>query len=255
MPSMSPLLLMALFVATVIVVSLSFECGLRFGRWRSQQPDPEPLLPVRTLVASILSLLAFILGFTFGLASSHFDSRSQSVFDEAIAIGMAYHRADFLPDPERTNVRLLLRRYIDLRLEVAQVGNAGDAIGQLERLQKDIWGQAVAAGKKGIAPSVTPLIQSLTEVIDVHAERVRAGIRSRIPMRVWIVLFGIMIVSLAAAGYHAGLAGTRRSLSALAYALVFAAVIVMIAAADVPGSHQFQTSHQALLDLRARLTP
>jgi hypothetical protein len=166
---MSPLLLMALFVATVIVVLLSFECGLRFGRWRSQQPDPEPLMPVRTLVSSILSLLAFILGFTFGLASSHFDSRSQSVFDDAIAIGMAYHRADFLPDPERTNVRLLLRRYVDLRLEVARVGNGGDEIGQLERLRKDIWVQSVAAGKHSIAPSVTPLIQSLTDVIDVHA--------------------------------------------------------------------------------------
>ena len=38
------------------------------------------------------------------------------------------------------------------------------------------------------------------------------------------------------------------------YALVFAAVIVMIAAADIPGSEQIRTSHQALVDLRARLT-
>ena len=106
---MSPLLLVALFFATVIAALCAFEGGLRFGRWRSQQPDPEPSLPVRTLVASIMSLLAFILGFTFGSASSHFDSRSQSVFDEAVAIGTAYHRADFLPDPEAANMRRLLR--------------------------------------------------------------------------------------------------------------------------------------------------
>jgi hypothetical protein len=71
---------------------------------------------------------------------------------------------------------------------------------------------------------------------------------------VWLVLNGIMIVSVAAAGYHAGLAGTVRSIAAVAYALVFAAVIVMIAAGDNPGPEQLQTTHHALMDLRARLT-
>ncbi len=254
MPSLSPFLLTALFVTTVIVALLAFEGGLRFGQWRARRPDPEPLLPVRTLVASILSLLAFILGFTFGLASTHFDSRSQSVFDEAVAIGTAYHRADFLPDPERTTVRRLLREYVDRRLEAGRSGHVGDAIRPLRQLQKDIWAQAVTAGRKDIGPMAAPVIQSLTEVIDVHAERVLAGIRSRIPMTVWLMLYGIMFLSLTAAGYHAGLAGARRSFAALAYALVFAAVIVMIVAADVPGSQQFQTSHQTLIDLRARLT-
>src|SRR5262245_49145792 len=98
MQPMSPFFLIGLFAGTVLVALLAFEAGSRYGYWRSQQPDPEPQLPVRTLVASILSLLAFILGFTFGLASSHYDSRNQSVFDEAVAISTAYHRADFLPD-------------------------------------------------------------------------------------------------------------------------------------------------------------
>jgi hypothetical protein len=52
----------------------------------------------------------------------------------------------------------------------------------------------------------------------------------------------------------AGLAGTRRSIAALAYALVFAAVVVMIAQGDIPGPDQFRRSHQVLVDLRARLT-
>ena len=255
MTSMSSLLLVALFIATVIVALLAFECGLRFGRWRSQQPNPEPLLPVRTLVASILHLLAFILGFVFGLSSSHFDSRNRSIFDETNAIGAAYHRADFLPDPERANVQRLLLEYIDRRLEVGRAGRVdSEAIGQLTRLQKDIWAQAVAAEKTAVGPSATPLVQSLTDVIDVNAERVLAGIQSRIPSRVWLVLYLIMVLSVAAAGYQAGLAGAHTSFAAVAYAFVFAAVIVMIAAGDVPQSDQFQTSHQSLADLRARLT-
>ena len=252
---MSPLLLVALFFATVIAALFAFEGGLRFGRWRSQQPDPEPSLPVRTLVASIMSLLAFILGFTFGSASSHFDSRSQSVFDEAVAIGTAYHRADFLPDPEAANMRRLLREYVDLRLETSGSADNDDAVARLRQFQQTLWAHAVAAGKNDIGPlSAAPLLQSLTEVIDVHGERALAGVRTRIPFSIWVILYGIMVVSVAAAGYHSGLAGARKSVAALAYALVFAAVIVMIAAGDVPGSRQLRISHQALMDLRARLT-
>ena len=249
---MSPFLLSGVFIATVIVALLAFEVGVRLGRWRGRQPDPEPQQPILTLVASILSLCAFSLGFTCGLASGHFDSRSQSVFDEAVAIGTAYHRADLLPDPERSNVRKLLRDYIDLRLQAGRSAQSGGAIEQLRRLQTEIWAEVVTASRKE-GRSTLPLIESVTDVIDVHTERVLAGIRSRIPFTVWAVMYWIMAVAISAAGYQAGLAGGRRSLAAVFYALVFGAVIMMIAAADVPGSEQIRASHQALTDLRARL--
>jgi hypothetical protein len=37
------------------------------------------------------------------------------------------------------------------------------------------------------------------------------------------------------------------------YSVVFAAVIVLIAAGDIPGPQQLHASHQALIDLRDRL--
>jgi hypothetical protein len=116
-----------------------------------------------------------------------------------------------------------------------------------------MWHQAVGASKKdGVASAVMPFTQSLID-INAQGERVWTGIRSRIPLVVWIILHAIMAVSVAAAGYHAGLAGTERSIAAVAYALVFAAVIVLITAADIPGVSQLRTSHQALIDLRDRL--
>jgi hypothetical protein len=252
MQLMSPLMLVLVFVATAIVTLIAFKAGLRLGQWRSQQPDPEPQLFVRTLVASILSLLAFILGFTFGLASSHFDSRSQSVFDEAIAIRTAYDRAEFLPGPERTSIRRLLLEYVDFRLDARRSPQLA-SVEQLRDLQKKIWAQAVIAGKNNTQPSMNPLIDSIINLIDVHAERVVDGFRSRIPLQVWFILYGMTVVSVATAGYLAGLSGARRSIAAVAYALVFSSVIVLIAAGDIPGPQQFQTSHQALIDLRGRL--
>src|SRR5436190_11990280 len=157
MLSMSSLLLVALFIGTTVLAMLAFQGGLVFGRWRSQQPDPEPQLPARTLVASILSLLSFMLGFTFGLAFSHYDSRNQSVFDETIAIGTAYRRADLLPEPGRTDLRLLLRRYVDVRLEAGQSPDKA-AFAQLRLLQDQIWRQAVAVGRKDGQPSAEPKV-------------------------------------------------------------------------------------------------
>jgi len=253
MLSMSSLLLVALFIGTTVLALLAFQSGLVFGRWRSQQPDPEPQLPARTLVASILSLLSFMLGFTFGLAFSHYDSRNQSVFDETIAIGTAYHRADLLPEPERTDLRLLLRRYVDVRLEAGQSPDKA-TLAQLRLLQDQIWREAVDLGRKDGRPSAEPLMRSITEVIDVHGERVLAGFRSRIPMKVWITLYSMMVVSLAAAGYSSGLAGARKSVLSLAYAILFSAVIIVIAAGDVPGPDQLRLTHSSLADLRTRMT-
>ena len=209
---------------------------------------------MRVLVTSTMGLLSFILGITFGLASSHFDSRSHSAFDEALAIGTAYRRAGLLPDPDGANLRHLIRDYVDLQLEASRSPNRDDVVARLRQKQEWMWAQAVEAGRKNVdSPAVAPLLQSLIEVIDVHGERVLAGMRSRIPLGVWFGLDAIMVVAVAAAGYHAGLAGTQRSIAAVAYALVFAAVIVMIAAGDVPGSRQLRTSHQELRDLRVRL--
>jgi len=249
---LSPALLVGLYIAIVVATLLAFEAGLWLGKWRSGRPNPEALLPVRMLVTSTLGMLSFILGFTFGLASSHFDNRTKTIFDEAAAIDTAYRRADLLPEPERSNERRLIRRYVDVRLEPLQT-NGGAALTQIRRLQDQMWAEAVAVGKSGReAASVMPLTQSLID-INVQGERVLTGIRSRIPFGVWLILNGIMAVSVAAAGYHAGLAGTQRSIAALAYSLAFAAVIVLIAAADIPGPDQLRTNHRALLDLRDRL--
>jgi len=250
--SLSPVFLFGLFVVIASATLLAFEAGLWLGRWRSRRPNPEALLPVRMLVTSTLGMLSFILGFTFGLASSHFDSRTNAVFDEATAIGTAYRRADLLPEPQRTNERRLIRNYVDVRLEPLEV-LTGDAIARMRSLQEQMWAEAVAANRKdGGSPAVMPLTQSLIDV-NVHGERVLTGIRSRIPVGVWLILNAIMGVSVASAGYHAGLAGTQRSIAAVAYSVVFAAVIVLIAAGDIPGPQQLITSHKALIELRDRL--
>jgi hypothetical protein len=205
--------------------------------------NPEPPLPARVLVTSTLNMLAFMLAFIFGLASSHYDSRSQSVFDESVAIESTYQRADLIPHDDRKALQLL-RQYVDARLQVPQIA---DDVRLLRTLQAQIWERAISSARRdGGSPTPAPLRQSLTDAIDVHGERALIGVRTRIPIVAGIVLVAIMFMSIASVGYLAGLAGARRSIAATGYALVFAAVIVMIVAADVPGTEQLRTSHHAL---------
>ncbi|HEY2384223.1 MAG TPA: hypothetical protein VGK48_23870 [Terriglobia bacterium] len=247
--------LFALFISTAVFILLAFEAGLRLGRWRSRQPDPEPQLSARMIIGSVLGLLAFVLGFTFSVASSHFDARNDALDDEAIAIATAYHRAELLQEPERTSIRALLRRYIDLRLDGHQSADIEEMIRQVRMLQDQMWSEAIAAQKKSSGqPPPAIVFQAINEVIDVNAERVLRNMQARIPAGVWVVLYGIAAIAVVAAGYHSGLTGARRrSFASIAYALAFAGVIVMIADADIPRFGRLQENRQALTDLQTRL--
>lgn len=140
------------------------------------------------MVGSILGLLAFLLAFTFGLAAARFEARRQTVLEEANAIGTTYLRARLLPDPERTESAKLLREYVDVRLPDSRQKNTSQAITQAitrsEELQEQLWSQAIAAAEKKPTVVTGLFVQSLNEVIDLHAKRTLVGGRSRIPISI-----------------------------------------------------------------------
>jgi hypothetical protein len=202
------------------------------------------------MVAATLGLLAFILAFTFGLAATRYDTRRQVLLDEANAIGTTYLRAGMLPE-RREEIRTLLRDYVDTRLETVRSGRIAEGIRQSENLQNQLWEQAVPIAEKYPNSIVVGLfIQSLNDVIDLHAKRVTAGVRNRIPVAIWAALYGVAVLGFAALGYHSGLTRSRRSPAVLAVAVTFSAVIGLIADLDRPLEGTLIVSQQALIDLR-----
>jgi len=242
--------LWGVFIVILVVVLLSVECGYRLGRYRRSRSEQEKEAPVGTMVGATLGLLAFILAFTFGLAAARFDARRQVLLDEANAIGTTYLRAGILPE-RGEQIRTLLRGYVAARLEAVQSGKIAEGIGRSESIQQQLWSQAEAVGGKNPNSIVVGLfVQSLNEVIDLHAKRVQAGVRSRIPGAIWLGLFAVAALSLAAMGYQAGLARTRRSLAVFAVAITFSVVIELIADLDRPQQGVLRVSQHALLDLQ-----
>jgi hypothetical protein len=247
--------LWALFVSILIVVLLSVECGYRLGKYRRSRHEEEKEAPLGTMVGAMLGLLAFILAFTFGLAAARFDTRRQVLLDEANAIGTTYLRAGMLPE-QGEKIRALLRDYVGVRLNAVRPGNAAEGIRQSENIQQQLWAEAETVGQKNPNSIVVGLfVQSLNEVIDLHAKRLHAGLRSRIPGAIWLGLFAVAALSLATMGYHAGLSGTRRSLAILAVAVTFSVVIELIADLDRPQEGVLRISQQALLDVQRSMNP
>jgi hypothetical protein len=243
--------LWAAFVSTLLLTLVALESGYQFGNWRHKHAAGERDAPVGGMVAAILGLLAFMLAFTFSLAATRFDSRRMTLLDESNAIGTTYLRAQLLPEPERAESRKLLREYVDVRLQAVQTGSIAEGAVRSEELQGQLWGRAVAAAEKNPASVMTGIyLQSLNEVIDLHAKRMLIGARSRIPVSIWLGLFGLAVIGMASVGYQAGLVATRRSPAMLFLTVAFAGTLLLIFDLDRPYEGLLQVSQQSMVDLQ-----
>ena len=235
---------------TIVVSLLSVEVGYRIGGYRRPHSLEEKETPVGGMVGATVGLLAFMLAFTFGLAGSRFEDRRQVLLSEANAIGTTYLRAAMLPEPMRTEAQNLLREYVDVRIEAVQPGKLQQSIVKSEDLHNRLWSVAVAATEKDRSPITALYVQSLNEMIDVHAKRVMAGVRSRVPGMIWIVLYLLAILSMVMIGYHEGLTKSRRSIAVIALVLGFSSVLYLIADLDRPVHGTLRVSQQSMIDLR-----
>jgi hypothetical protein len=234
---MGTLPLSVVFVATVLLVVVAIETGFRLGRATHARSEAEKESPVSAIAATILALLAFMMAFTFGIVSDRYDARKALVREEANAIRNAWLRSDFLPEPDRGDAVRLLRGYVDTRVAAVQsndVARVRAVVLDSEPVQRRLWDMAVANARKDMNSDVAALyIESLNELANVHALRVAVGIHARIPAGIWLAFYLLIMLSMVAVGYHAAIAGSRRTWMMLILACSFSLVITLIAALDL----------------------
>ena len=205
----------------------------------------------------MLGVLALMLGFTFSVAFNRYDTRRMLAIDEANAIGTTFMRAQTLPEPYKTNLSNMLRRYVDLRVQSASVLNDHDQLLKLRRdteeLQQAMWRQAARVAKSNPTPVVAVFEQSLNKSIHLYASIV-ALFFARVPDTILWILALIAIASLGIVGYGFGLVGQRSWLMMALVAIIVSAVIVMIVDLDRPEAGPTRVSHQSMVDLRQSLS-
>ncbi len=245
--------LWGMFALTLVMVLVAFNVGVFLGEKHRLLAEKEDRSPISSIVAATLGLLAFLLAFTFGLAANKFDERRALVVDEANAIGTTYLRAGYLPDPYQTQVHNLLKAYVSVRLGALETGSLTEGVNQSEALQDALWQQATAiANAYPNSVAIGLFIQSLNEVIDLHAKRVNVGMRIRIPSIIWGALYFVTALAIGSLGYQFGLTHVRYMGITLLLILTFSTVILLIIDLDRPQEGMIRVSQQALMDLREK---
>jgi hypothetical protein len=245
-----------LIVIAVSVVGLSMLAavvGGRIGRKLQARLSDQDRFQLFGVQASLLGLLALLLGFSFAMGQTRYDVRRRLVVDEANAIATSRLRAMAVPDPTGSELRVLLDAYVESRLSIVRVGTDSGikaAIAESERLQGEIWSRAANLAKA--EPRSIPiglLLQSLNEVIDLHASRLGAA-RNHIPSTVLAVLIVVAIAALGWVGASFGSIGRRGTVTTLILSVLIALVVAMIVDLDQPRSGIVRVSQLPLVDLQ-----
>jgi hypothetical protein len=243
--------LLAILCASIAVLLAAAEIGHLFGSRAVGEAN------VSTLEGALLGLMALMIGFTFSMALSRFDTRRDAVLNEANSIGTAALRARLLPAPYDAESVRLLRDYARIRLDftgsVLAPGEMDAAIARSNDIQEALWlrAKAVAAKDSAMVPAGI-YIQSLNEMFDDQQKRLTA-LRNRAPNIVFFALYAIAAVALGFNGFASGLEARRWRLPVYIMSTLAAGVILLIQDIDRPGAGFISVSQQPMIDTAASL--
>jgi hypothetical protein len=243
------------FLVILLLVLISIEFGFRRGRLVQQRDEDkkEKEAPVGAMVGAALGLLAFLLAITFSIAEDGFNARRTALIEEVNTIRTTYLLAAFIPEPQRSEVRRILRQYVDERLR--WTGTAGGRTrGSAATLLGQLWAQVSSLGEKEReSANVALFVDSAGRIISLNTERLNLRERDRIPIAMNATLLLLTILTFAGMGYHGGVAGTVRSPLMVIVAVSFSLVVMLIADLNRPGHGWINVSQDAMIDLRTAL--
>lgn len=249
-----------LLVGTILVLILFIEFGFRLGQRSQSGSKKAQTSQVRAIMGAGLGLLAFMLAFTFSTAQSHFEARVQSLVEETRIARNAYMQADLLAEPARSQIKHLLRDYIQFRSPLNKIKSSelsqklAELLEHSEKIQHELWvlvsgRSAESAGKQFNSEANGALMASVLALTDIHYTRLHSATMNRIPLTIWMTLYLMAILSMVIMGYQAGLTDKRSPVATVTLALAFSAVIILIADLDRPVMSLFDINKQLLVDL------
>jgi hypothetical protein len=226
--------------------------GALLGCWLGARATIRGSTTTATIAGAITGMLALIMGFTFSMALSRYDARRDAVLQEANAIGTTALRARLLPAPFAADCLMLLREYMQIRLNLADHIPSSEemdaALVQSNRIQEKLWQELSGLMVENNAMVPTGLyINSLNEMIDDQEKRLTA-FRNQVPVIVILGVYGISLIAVTFVGYAVGLEKRSFRLQVCVLSLVNALVLLLIMDLNEPSTGYMRVSQQPLLD-------
>ena len=241
--------LSALMIATA-------ELGFRSYLWFRVRRDMRSEEGTSFVMSSALTLLALLVGFTFGMAQSNFELRRDLVTHEANAISTTHLRHQLLDDANRREISALMGEYVKIRMTFSAARGDRAALERVGRetgaLQKRIWEATdraldTPAGQK----IAVPLLNATNEMFD-DAERRYAAFDAKIPDRILRSLLAYAVGSALLVGLTLAATGARHFLSTSGLFLLIGLALSLIIDLD-NGAKGLITTSQAPMERVAAL--
>jgi hypothetical protein len=245
------------FIITMVLITGCIETGYYLGRKLQGREKSEDEKMISVICASILGLMAFMMGFTFGIVSARYDTRKSLVREEANQIRTVWLRTDFMPEPDRSASRKLLKQYLGLRLVIIKNVTDKDivqSVVQGDEIQEKLWALSEKHSRTDMQTDIGALyFDALNKLIDLQGLRFAIGYQARLPKGLWIALYILLVLSMLSIGYYAAIIKSRRNFSAIILSFSFALVLVIISMLDQVQTNQFGVTQQPLIDLQYKL--
>lgn len=250
-----------LTLALIAAMLLIAEIGYRIGRARHELLGDAGRGHFNAVQASLLALLALLLGFTFNMANVRFDARRQGVIDTANNLSALGLRSGELPEPQRTEFRGLLREYLAAQADAAliQRGVSPEELSaraaRADVLLGQMW-EIIRREAQGTNPPklIETLAGQLNDAQSLLRRRIFAYL-NRVPDQILILLFAAAAAAAAGAagvvGFSAGLGQHSGRLQTIALAVFVCGTIHVILDLDRPVSG-VQVDQTPLLQLQAQ---
>jgi len=247
---------------SLLIVSILFllilvtnEIGYRLGSHFYQLPNNDIKSQTNSIQGGMLGLLALLLGFTFSIALERYNKRSETVIEEANAIGTTLLRTRLLPPPFDSEAATMLHKYIDLRVDAAKIDLSDSEdrykLGKItDNLQDQIWETAMQAAKKEPNPVTTGLfISTLNDMIDARSTR-NAYLQLHVPEVILFLLFVVFITSGGLIGYASGLGKNRNFIPTLLMTFLINLVVFIIIDLDRPRRGLIRVNKDSIKELQ-----
>jgi hypothetical protein len=242
-------------VFSFFVMWLSVWVGVLL-RKRRQNIDQEVCRDLELILASTLTLLGLIIGFSFSMAINRYDQRKNYEEGEANAIGTEYIRADVLPAADAARVRTLLRGYLDQRILFYQTRDQ-QQLQQVnvrtDQLEAELWSAVRVPAMAQQTPVLALVLSGMNDVLNSQGYT-QASWWNRTPMGAWGLMATVAICSCLLVGYtaHRAMQGFVRL---LILPIVLSIAFFLIADLDSPRSGAIRVLPQNLLSLAQSLQP
>ena len=229
--------------------------GFKFKKWHLEKYPGRVPEDLGAVEGSMLGVMALLLGFTFSIAISKFETRRQITVNEANAIGTAILRCDMYPDSVRNPLRADFKEYIETRIAYYAVGDNEEKIKQelikAGEISDRIWKRvALQAQNPNNLAITTQMIPAVNDMIDIVTTR-DAGRISRVPRLVlWVLLALVLISSFVLGSDYNG--KKRNRILIFSYALAMTITLDLITELDRPreGLINLNGVEQKMIDLR-----